>query len=378
MIRERNGRFEVVVYLGRDGFGKRKSVSRTARTKRAAKILEGQLLDEYADRRRGPDDGPDATFWHLLDRWCDYARTEASTRYQDRLTLERHVKPLLGDVKLSRLRASDLDAMYHRLERGTKRDKPLAATTVRRLHNRIRSALNQAVKWGWVAKNPAFDATPPADTPVDPEAPSTEAVLRFLTLLEDREQLGPFVWLVATTGLRRGAAVALQRQDLDLDEGIVRTRRALGQAKGAPYVKGTKTGIRHALALGPQTVDRLKAMLAAQDKTAAEYGCAIGPDGYLFSHREDCSVPWRPEWPTKQVRAFRDDHPDLDVTLRGLRHWMITAGLDGGATVKAVSGRASHARASTTLDRYAAWIPASDRSLAELLESLLAEDTSEE
>lgn len=380
MIRKRNGRYEVIVYLGRDGAGRRKSWSRTVRTKREAIKVEGDKLRELDEGRR---QDTDATLGQLLDRWYATAQVERSTAYTDRLLMEKHVRPVLGDVPLSKLRASDLDDLYRTLERGTSRGKgkrkKLAAASVRKIHNRLSSALSTAVRWEWIATNPAERADPPAEPDHEPEVPPTELVVGFLALLRDRHDLHAFVWLVASTGLRRGAACALRRSDVDVEAGVLRTMRALGQAEGAPYVKATKTGARHPLALGPETVVVLEELMARQDKVAAGFGAQVGPGAYLFSHHDDCALPWRPDWPTKQLRKLRLAHPEYEgVTLRSLRRWMITHGLDRGFSVKAVGGRASHSRASTTLDRYAAWVPPSDRALAETIESVLLATESDE
>lgn len=382
-IRERNGKLEVVVYVERVA-GRRVSHSRTIQgtgraSRKLAKQVEADLIREASAQRATERN---ATVGHLLDRWLDAARVERSTGYNDALSLNKHVRPVLGTMPLSRLRPADLDALYRRLERGDRKHPPLAPATVRRIHNRLSAALTQAKKWHWIAVNPAADASPPSIPAREPESPPTEAVLAYLALLAEKPELRTFVWLCAATGLRRSAAAALMRSDLDLElrfdptlgteAGELRTRRALGMAAGAPYVKGTKTGAKASLAIGPLTVAMLVGHLQAQDETAALFGGTVG-DGYVFSHHDDCSVPWRPDWPTRQLRRLREDHPGLErVTLRSLRNWMITEGIEAGIPIDAVAGRAQHKRVSMTLDTYKSSVPASDQKLALALEGLLA------
>jgi integrase len=365
-IRERNGRFEVVVYVGRTASGKRRSISRTTDSRRKAETLERQILRAQQSQRAS--DGSDATFGHLMDRWLDFARIEESTRYQARHQLDRHVRPVLGDVKVSRLRPEDLDELYRDLER------TLAPSTVRRIHATVRSVLKLAVRWGWIARNPAEAAEPPPEGHAEPQAPDTAAVVALVDHLSvEAPELALFVWLSAVTGMRRGEVCALRRSDLDLDAGVVRVARALGLGKGKPYVKATKTGARHALAIDGETIDLLRLHLKTQDSTAAHYGLEVG-DGFVFSHDVDCATPWRPDYASKQVRSLRGDVPAaVTLTLRDLRHWMITEALDGGASAKTTAGRVGHARTSTTTDRYAAFIPASDRDLAHALAARLAQ-----
>jgi len=370
VIRERNGKYEVVVYLGRDAAGRRRSISRTEPTLAKAKSRERTLLRSAEDAKGASTST--ATFGHLMDRWLEHARIEESTRYVARQQIEKHLRPYLGQVRVAKLRAEDLDELYRRLERGDKNAKPLAASTVRRLHATVRSVLALAVRWEWVAKNPAERAQPPAERRDEPVAPSTDAVVAFLQGCSEEPELAMFVRLDAVTGMRRAEVCALRRSDLDLELGSVRSVRALGTAKGKPYVKATKTGTRHSIALDAETCQQLSLHLKGQDEIAAHTGCEIA-DGYVFSLVEDCSTPMRPDYVSKRVRARANEIPGAKgLTLRGLRHWMITEGLDAGHSIKAVSGRAGHARTSTTGDRYAAWIPATDVTLAEQLADRLA------
>jgi hypothetical protein len=70
--------------------------------------------------------------------------------------------------------------------------------TVRRIHAIISSALNYAVSWGWVEKNPAAFAHPPAlgRRGARPPAPAKVAALLNGAFADDAE-FGVFLWLVA-------------------------------------------------------------------------------------------------------------------------------------------------------------------------------------
>ncbi len=95
-----------------------------------------------------------------------------------------YLGPLLP-VKLSKLNTADLDAFYAALRNGGGRGgRPLAVSTVRRVHSVVRAALEQGVRWGWLRENPAARASPgPGQVPeIHPPAP--EAVLALLQRAE--------------------------------------------------------------------------------------------------------------------------------------------------------------------------------------------------
>ncbi|MEO6654188.1 MAG: tyrosine-type recombinase/integrase [Ilumatobacteraceae bacterium] len=60
------------------------------------------------------------------------------------------------------------------------------------------------------------------------------------------------------------------------------------------------------------------------------------------------------------------------VKLHGLRHFVATELLTAGIDVRTVANRLGHARTSTTLDIYWAWVPARDRQAADHLQRILA------
>lgn len=59
------------------------------------------------------------------------------------------------------------------------------------------------------------------------------------------------------------------------------------------------------------------------------------------------------------------------LKIHGLRHFVATELLTAGIDVRTVANRLGHARTSTTLDIYWAWVPARDRDAAEHLQRVL-------
>ena len=74
--------------------------------------------------------------------------------------------------------------------------KPMAASTVRQVHAVISGALSAAVRWDWIATNPARGAAtaPPAPPQPDPPSPSDAARIVDGAFAVD-DDWGTLVWL---------------------------------------------------------------------------------------------------------------------------------------------------------------------------------------
>ena len=76
--------------------------------------------------------------------------------------VECHILPALGSVQLQKLGPAQINALYAKLGRSGKRNgKGLTALSVRHVHAVLHRALKDAVRWGWLARNPADLADPP-------------------------------------------------------------------------------------------------------------------------------------------------------------------------------------------------------------------------
>jgi hypothetical protein len=148
--RRRGSAWQLRVLVGRDPLtGKPRYVAETFRgTERQADRRLAELVREHSH------DGPLATaktLGELVDAWWEVAEPDLSpsTATNTRWMISAKVKPWLGDVPLERLGTADLDRFYRRLAKeGGRWGRPMAPASVRRVHDVIRSALNQGVRWG--------------------------------------------------------------------------------------------------------------------------------------------------------------------------------------------------------------------------------------
>lgn len=129
----------------------------------------------------------------------------------------KYVRPSLADRKVAALRPIDVDALCSQLH-----GRGLSARTVRICHTVIRQALEQARRWGLIARNPALDATPPVQHRREVSPPTVEQVQRLLAAAKAEDaDFSAYLSLLAATGCRRGAACALRWSDTDLERAEV-------------------------------------------------------------------------------------------------------------------------------------------------------------
>ena len=144
-IRQRGDAWELRVYLGADPVtGKQRYATRTVRAgKREAQRVLNEMITEAG---RGLAVRRNATVGELLEAWFEMASGDfsPSTVKETRGFIDRNLLPTLGAVPLSKLRASELDAFYRRLQAsGGSGGRPLSPATVRRIHGILRRALGR-------------------------------------------------------------------------------------------------------------------------------------------------------------------------------------------------------------------------------------------
>lgn len=365
-IRKRGAGWQVRLYAGVDPVtGRKRWLERTVHgTKREAQTAMHRLAVEL-----GHGTPTEGTFGYLCDQALAVATLSPTTEARYRQYLAKHILPAIGDVRLDRLTADQLDRLYVGLRR-----QGLSPASVQKGHVIVSRMLAQAVRWKWLPDNPAGRANPPAAPRPEIDPPAPADVARLIALAKEYDpDLWVYVRLAAVTGARRGELVALRWSDVDLAQGEVTIRRARVVAlDGGTVERGTKTGKGRTIALDPTTVAIVDEHRVRCEFRAMTAETTIAPDGHLFTTAD--LEPWRPDGATSRFTRLRARAGLPNVRLHDLRHFAATSALAAGEAVRTVAGRLGHARASTTHDIYAHWVRESDRSTANALGRLLDEE----
>src|SRR5665647_780991 len=288
--------------------------------------------------------------------------------------VECHICPHLGSVQMQKLSGSQINALYAKLALNGKKDgkSGLSALTIRHVHATLHRALKDAVRWERLMRNPIDAADPPSirgDGTRELKTWSAEQLRAFLTSTRD-DRLAPIWHLLAMTGMRRGEALGLRWEDVDLEAGRVSVRRALIPNGAVVVVSEPKTAKgRRSVALDPETVEVLKRQAARQLEDQDRKGDAWTDTGLVFT-KEDGEA-WHPEVVSRFFRSAVKRSRLPEIRLHDLRHTHATLALRAGIHPKVVSERLGHATIAITLDTYSHAIPAMQEEEAVLIADLV-------
>ena len=246
--------------------------------------------------------------------------------------------------------------------------QPLARSSVRQIHWILSGAFGRAVRWDWIAINPADRAERPERDPARPEPPAVGEAARLIEEAARRDpDWGAFVWVTTTTGARRGELCALHWQDLDLDGRVVDLRRAISRAENGWIEKDTKTHQHRRIVLDDETVALLREHRLRCEQRAASLDVELAPSAYVFSLEPGGGRFLVPDSVTQRYDRMAA-RLGIETTLHKLRHYSATELINAGVDLRTVAGRLGHGGGgATTLRVYAAWLSEADQRAAATL-----------
>ena len=400
-IQTRNGSLRVRVFAGIDPVtGRQVYLTETVRgtdkaALREAKRVRNRLVAQ-AERQRQPSSG--ASLAYVIGQWLAVAELEDSTRDTYVGYIERTIKPTLGAIPISKLSVRNLESFYadlrrcrvrcdgkpfieHRAKGGHDCDEAkcrphacsaMAASTVRQIHSIISGALSSAVRWEWLDANPARVAQRPRVKPPEPDPPSPADAARLIDeAFRTSEEWGTLVWLVMTTGMRRGEVCALRWSRINLDTEQIEVRSSYRLRRGVGKEKDTKTHQMRHIALDSETVALLRAHKETCQGEFRKAGVKFTDDTYVFAgvRQKERTVAYSPHALSSRYKRMAEAL-EIDTHIHALRHYSATELLTAGVDLRTVAGRLGHGGGgATTLRVYAAWVAATDRKAAEILGS---------
>ena len=250
--------------------------------------------------------------------------------------IENHIRPCLGEKRISQIKAVDIQRFYDMLSR------KLASGTVRRIHTTLHGILKAAAQARLIPRNPVEEVTPPKFSYQEKKVLTAEQVDRLLEAIQKDSLWHDLFYTELTTGLRRGELCGLRWEDFDAASGSLKVCRTVRREKG----KGLTTGDTKTYA-GTRTIT-LPPSLAAllKERKRAAKTAWIFPD---LLHPER---PTAPDAAYQRMKLLLEQAGLPDIRFHDLRHTFATLALQNGVDVKTVSSMLGHYDAGFTLRTY--------------------------
>ena len=295
-------------------------------------------------------------------------RSPTTIREYQRI-INRTLVPHLGPVQIRKLTVPEVDEFY-----GTLQDRGLSARSIRQVHSILRTAMKQAVKWGWVPANVIENTSPPPVRRDEILPPTAEQVQLLIQHAEwDHPEMAALIALAAATGARRGELCALRWSDWNRQRGTLTIRRSLAVVHKERHEKGTKTHANRTVGLDEFGMGVLVRHLAYAnaESEARRRDIMTSPDAPIISY--DLVGTISPDTATHYVTAA-SQQCGFKTHLHAIRHFSATEMVGAGVNIRTVAERLGHADPSTTLRIYSHALPEKDREAAGVLGRALTRD----
>lgn len=270
----------------------------------------------------------------------------STAKYYHR-SIEQHVIPRIGDIKLSQVTSRDIQRLYRDLqENGRLREvqrakKPgLSNATVRGIHMMLHNAFDRAVKERLILRNPTEDCIIPKIEKQEMKILHPEDMSAYLQAADNHGVL-PMFYLELVSGVRKGELVALLWDDLDTVSRTISVSKQAAVRNGEITISRPKT---------ETSVRRISIPQEAIDLLIQEH--EKHPDNpYMFPSPKTGGM-YYPDSVVNLHKKLLKDAGLEHIRFHDLRHTFATMALQNGVDVKTVSSMLGHYDAGFTLRTY--------------------------
>lgn len=292
--------------------------------------------------------------------------------------IEHHLSPL-GDYKLAEVTNAIIQAHLQKEARGPGNEGGLGEKSLINIKAFLNLIFNQAVRNGYIMRNPVPGVKIPRAGKKETIALSVEQ--QHALLKAAREYPKPIMFAVVFalyTGCRRGEVMGLQWKDVDFDEGVIHISKQLNREPNIDDPNGKKTDIK---ITEPKTKSSVRDiyMFPSFAKEFAEYKQKMiqWKSENKFVHSEEDFVfvgvrntPIEPRVFYKYYEEVMKNAGIEDANFHTLRHTFATRCIENGMDILMVAKTLGHSNVSTTLNKYSHLLPKHQKASMEKLEAI--------
>ena len=303
----------------------------------AAEELERSFKTGFAE-------DSEMTFEEFASRWLKRQTKYAPSTIATYRRMLEVVYPLIGNIRLNKLRPLALENMLSELRKRKRHGKQIRESTAQRYLTVVSAVLSDAKRNKIIEQNPARMLNLPMSQRTIQRIPSQREIQKLLdTLSMEPRHYRLFYLLSMYTGCRRGELCALKWSDFSCTEnGLLLTiSRSRSNVSGKGIVEGTpKNGKSREIYLSSELRGILFPYKYRKQMAAKKQRRKFGP--YLFTDEHGQLI--HPDTFTKRLRKIYEsiDFPK-EYHLHTLRHYYVTSLLHCGVDKQTVADLVGHA-----------------------------------
>jgi integrase len=364
--RRASGRWEARLTFADEETGQTKRVSFYGGTAKAVRAEMKKARDRLDAGAPVKDASTSVGDWLAHWRATTLAASDRkeSTRALYSLLSRRYLESApFGATPLDKLRASDVEGLILRLRAKTKPSRPdpdsdaepapvraLSDSTIRQTYTVLRTGLDGAMRDGLLARNPAAQVRRPGVERTEARHLAAAAVTSVLRSAES-SRYHPALVLIASTGMRKGEALALSWDQVDLDVGVLRVAATISRIGGRLVITEPKTmRSRRTVPLNAAVVAMLRKHKAGQAAERLRAANQWQNSGLVFT--TELGGPVDPRNLLRVVEVASKAAKIDGVGVHTLRHSAAVAWLESGVHIKAVADLLGHSSIAITGDVY--------------------------
>lgn len=316
--------------------------------------------------------GPQRKLGPYLEDWLENVhkstlKVSAYVKYQK--NIKYILMDRLGEVWLQKLTPDQVQRFYKRLS-----EKELSTKTVNTVHGVLHLALENAVRWGYVARNVCDLVTPPRIVTKEAVFLTVEQAHALLECVQEH-RLEALFMLIMVTGMRRGEVLALRWSDIDLKRQYLHVLHTVDYIPKYGYIEDTpksKAGKRK-IALPSFMVEMLEEHKRTLEMVRENAGEAWEENDLVFPGLK--GGYFNPNYLLRVFKKILRRARLADMRLHDLRHSTVTILLAKGVHIKVVSELLGHSDIVITLRTYGHLLPSMQSDVVTAWEEEFSERT---
>jgi integrase len=308
----------------------------------------------------------------FLDHWLEQMKGQVTPRSHERYSelVRKNIVPLIGGALLGKLHPTTIARAYTKaLESGRRNGMGgLSPATVKYMHRVLRQALQQAVRWDLLSRNPADAVRPPKAERKELNVLDADAAAGLIEAARGSTLFIPIL-LGIGCGLRRGEIAALRWRSIDLARSQISVVASAEQTRDAVREKSPKSGIGRAVTLPTLVARELRQHRTRQAEAFLRLGVRLSDEHHVVTRVD--GQPLQPRSITHGFAMLLRKHGLARLRFHDLRHSHATQLLASGVHPKAAQERLGHASVAITLDLYSHVVPGLQAEAADRVDHVL-------